>query len=232
MRPSAWQRLRLLVRELGAATALLYGLNRLLQRINRHCGLHYYHFFAQPLADQPRLPPSRGQAFSFRVLHTYESVLDQLQRPAAVLRARFVQGAQCLVATRQEALVGCIWFIRDVYAEDEVRVDYRLPQDRRCVWDFDVFVTESQRLGVLFAKQWDAFDALLKPQGVRFTVCRINAFNQRSVASHRRLGAQDCGWALFFNWGARQWMVSSRRPFMAFGGRPVLQVGPSGAAGS
>lgn len=232
MMPLAWQRFRFLVHELGASTAFLYLFDRLLRRVNSKCGFYYYHFVAQPLADQPRLPPTRGKAFSFRLLQTPEPVLDSLDRPPTVIRERFVQGAQCLVATRDEALVGCIWFVRGAYAEDEVRVDYLLTQDGHCVWDFDVFVTESERLGFLFAKQWDAFDALLKPQGVRHTVSRINAFNQRSIASHRSLGAQDCGRALFLRLGQFQWMLSNQRPFIAFGGRPKLHIGPKGVSES
>ena len=222
----AWQRFKSLVHELGAPIASLYLLDRLLHRVNNNCGVYYYRFVAQPLADQPRLPPNRGKAFSFRLLQAPEPVLDSLDRPQAVIRDRFVQGAQCLVATRDERLVGCIWFVRGAYAEDEVRVDYSLSQQGCCVWDFDVFVAESQRGGFLFAKQWDAFDALLRPQGVRYTVSRINAFNQRSLASHRSLGAQDCGWALFLSLGRLQWMLSNQYPFVSFGGRPALRIGP------
>lgn len=229
---SVWQRLNFLVRELGVSTAFLYLLDRLLRRINSTCGLYYYLFVAQPLAAQPRLPPTRGKSFTFRLLQAPEPVLVGLDRPTAVINQRFVQGAQCLVATKNDVLVGCIWFIRDAYLEDEVRVDYLLPQDGRCVWDFDVFVAESERLGFLFAKQWDAFDALLKPQGIRYTVSRINAFNQRSIASHRSLGAKDCGRALFLRLGQFQWMLSDQRPFIAFGGRPKLHTGPRGAAES
>jgi len=229
---SVWQRLNILIRELGASTALLYLLDRFLRRISSKCGVYYYHFAAQPLADKPRLPPTRGKAFSFRLLQTSEAVLVNLDRPPAVISERFVQGAQCLVATKNEALVGCIWFIRGAYAEDEVRVDFLLPPGGRCVWDFDVFVAESERLGFLFAKQWDAFDALLKPQGIRYTVSRINAFNQRSIASHRSLGAQDCGRALFLRLGPFQWMLSNQRPFISFGGRPKLHLGPKGVSES
>lgn len=226
MMRSVWQRLNFLMRELGAPTALLYLLDRALQRISSQSGLHSYLFVAQPLADKPRLPPTRGKAFTFRLLQAYEPILDSLDRPTAVLRQRFAQGAQCLLAIKNEALVGCIWFVRGVYAEDEVRVDYLLPQDGQCVWDFDVFVAESERLGFLFAKQWDAFDALLKPLGIRYTVSRINAFNQRSVASHRALGAQDCGRALFLRLWRFHWMLSTQRPYIAFGGRPKLHIGP------
>lgn len=224
--PSISQRLSLLIRELGASTAFLYVLDRLLRGISIQSGFYYYLFVAQPLADKPRLSPTRGRSFTFRLLQNYEPILDTLDRPLAVIRERFVQGAQCLVATKNEALVGCIWFVRGSYVEDEVSVDYLLPVDGQSVWDFDVFVTESERLSFLFAKQWDAFDALLKPQGIRYTVSRINAFNQRSVASHRALGAKNCGSALFLRLGRLQWMLSNQRPFIAFGGRPKLLIDP------
>ena len=215
-----------LVGELGTSTAFLYLCDRLLRRVNAHCGLRYYLFLAQPLASEPRLPPARGKSFSFRLLTQTESLLDNLDRPQAVICDRFAQGAQCLLSTKNEVLAGCIWFVRGMYAEDEVRVDYLLPPSGDCVWDFDVYVAEAQRLGYLFARQWDAFDALLKPQGVRYTLSRINAFNQRSMASHRSLGAQECGRALFICLGPLQAMVSDQRPYVALGGRPKLHIGP------
>lgn len=218
------RRIKLLIRELGLWTTVAYFVDRLLRHINRNSGLYYYHFVAQPLAEHPRLPLTRGRGFSFRLLLAHDPVLDALARPLEVLRQRFVQGAQCQVATRNDSLVGCIWFVRGVYAEDEVRVDYLLPQDGSCVWDFDVYVADSERLGFLFAKQWDVFDGQLKPQGVRYTLSRINAFNQRSLASHRSLGAQVCGSALFLRLGQFQFMLSNKRPFIAFGGRPKLRI--------
>lgn len=224
--PSIWQRLQLLVRELGILTAFLYLSDRLLRRISCNWGFYYYHFVAQPLADHCRLPATRGNKFSFRLLQNPDPMLDGLGRPPAVIRNRFTQGAQCLMAVKNEALVGCIWFIHSAYAEDEVRVNYLLPRGGHCVWDFDVFVAKTERLGFLFAKQWDVFDALLRPQGIAYTVSRINAFNQRSITSHRSLGAQDCGQALFLHLGPFQWMLSNKRPFVAFGGRPTLHVGP------
>jgi len=223
---SVWRRFRLLVSELGAATTLLYFLDRALRKINSRSGFFYYLFVAQPLADKPRLTPARGKAFTFRVLAAPDPVLNSLNRPASVIQDRFSQGARCLVATKNEALVGCIWYVQHAYAEDEVDADYVLPTDDCCVWDFDVFVAESERLGFLFAKLWDQFDLLLKPQAVGFTVSRINAFNQRSVASHCSLGARVCGRALFLRLGPLQLMIASERPFFAIGGRPLLNVGP------
>ncbi|MDP1999525.1 MAG: hypothetical protein Q8K22_08025 [Rhodoferax sp.] len=161
-----------------------------------------------------------------------DPVLDGLDRPESVLCDRFAQGAQCLLATKEGSVAGCIWFVRTAYSEDEVRVDYLLPLSGDCVWDFDVYVAEAQRLGYLFARQWDAFDALLQPQGVRYTVSRINAFNQRSMASHESMGAHGCGRALFICLGRWQVMVSDRRPYLALGGRPKLHIGPNEVAKS
>jgi hypothetical protein len=186
----------------------------------------YYRFLSQPLQDKPRLPPGRGQQFAFRWLQAMDPALTVLGRPAPVLAERFAQGAQCLLATRAQALVGCIWCVRSVYREDEVRVDYVLPPAGDCVWDFDVFVAPLERLGYLFARQWDVFDAALWPQGVRYSISRINAFNQRSLASHRALGARDCGWALFVCLGAAQLMLSDQAPYVRLGGRPRLQIHP------
>ena len=215
-----------LVRELGLGTSILYLLSRLLQRISSNGCLYYYLFVAQPLTEKPRLPVTRGKAFVFRLMLGSDLVLESLDRPPKVIRERIQRGAKCLAAFKNEALVGWIWFIHECYLEDEVRVKYVLPRDGGCVWDFDVFVSESERLGFLFAKQWDAFDSMLKPQGVHHTLSRINAFNQRSIASHRSLGAKVCGRALFVRIGPLQWMLASRRPFISFGGIPTLRLSP------
>lgn len=227
MNHTPWNRFRQLLRQLGAAAAALYCADAVLRRLPGRSGLVYYRFLSQPLHDKPRVPQGRGQQFGFRWLQGMEPVLTALDRPAPVLAARFAQGAQCLLATREQALVGCIWYVRRVYREDEVRVDYVLPPTGDCVWDFDVFVAPVERLGYLFARQWDVFDADLRAQGMRYSISRINAFNQRSVASHRALGARDCGWAVFVCLGAAQLMLSAQVPYVALGGRPRLQIHPA-----
>lgn len=228
---TACRQLISLVRELGLGASVLYLLNRLLQRSNNKYGIYYYLFVAQPLTKKPRLPVARGKGYAFRLMVGSDLALEMLDRPPAVIRERFRRGAQCLAAFKNEALVGCIWFIHECYLEDEVRVKYVLPKDGGCVWDFDVFVSESERLGFLFAKQWDAFDSMLKPQGIHHTLSRINAFNQRSLASHRSLGAKVCGRALFLRIGSLQWMLASQWPFIAFGGVPSLRLSPKGGSG-
>lgn len=221
-----WRRLRQLIRELGWPGAALYAADRLLRRLRPHDGLVYYRFLAQPLAGMARLPEGRGRCYAFRLLQGQDPALDALPRPPAVLDARFAQGAQCLLASRDQALAGCIWFVCGTYHEDEVRVDYVLPNDGSCIWDFDVFVAPPERLGFLFARQWDVLDALLRPRGVRHSLCRINGLNRHSLASHRHLGARDCGWALFVCLGGAQLMLSDLPPYVALGGRPQLAPRP------
>jgi hypothetical protein len=219
-------RLKLLFKELGAVATPLYLADHALRRMAPRSKIVYYRFLAQPLLDQPRVPSARGRALAFRLLRGVEPELAELNRPHEIINQRFARGAQCLLATKGQRVVGCIWFIHQAYLEDEVRVKYVLPADGHCVWDFDVYVAPSERLGWLFAKQWDAFDALLRPSGVRYSVSRINAFNRRSLDSHKRLGASDCGWALFLCLGSQQCMLSSLHPYLAWGGLPQVHVNP------
>lgn len=228
MKPSLWGRFRTTYRQLGFARTMTYTADRLLRALSPAYGLYLYQFVAQPLADRPRLPPTRGKAFSFRLLDAPEPLLDALGRPAAVIAQRFAQGTRCLAALKEERLVGCIWFARKHFMEDEVRIDYQLPPDGSCVWDFDVFVTESERAGFLFPKLWDAFDGQLKADGVILTLSRINSLNQHSLASHRRLGASDCGWAMILRLKSFELMVSDLAPYLTAGTRKrqPLQIAP------
>ncbi len=226
MRPSVQGRLRTTYREMGFLKSLLYFADRVLRKLNPRCGIYLYQFVAQPLAEKPRLPPSRGKSYSFQLLDAPEPVLNALGRPAYVIAQRFAQGSQCLVALKDRCLVGCIWLVSEHYAEDEVRADYWLPVEDGCVWDFDVFIAEQERLGFLFPKLWDTFDAHLKARSVAWTLSRINGFNQRSLASHRKLGATDCGWALFIRLGTLEMMASNLQPYLHAGlwKRPVFHL--------
>lgn len=209
--------------ELGLAKTLVFIMDRVLRALDPASGFYLYQFVAQPLAEQPRLAPNRGKAFSFRLISTPDPLLLALGRPAAVIAQRFAQGAQCLAALKDEQLVGCIWFVRGQYAEDEVRVDYRLPAGNACVWDFDVFVVDSHRFGLLFPKLWDAFDACLRAEGAVYTVSRFNRFNrfnrlnQHSLTFHHQLGAADCGWATFLRLASFELMVSNLAPYLSAG---------------
>ena len=213
-----WQRWRQAVRDRGWRATALYAVHRLLQRLHPRSGLVCYRFLVQPVPSSPRQGTARGQQYAFRLLTRPDPALAALGRPDAVIAARFAQGAHCLLASREQALAGCIWFVRCQYREDEVRVHYVLEPD--CVWDFDVYVAPAERMGFLFAKQWEVAEALLRQRGTHYSVSRVNVLNRQSLASHRRLGARANGWALFLCFGERQLMLSSLPPYVSLG-RPV-----------
>jgi len=205
-------KLKALVRELGIGTSVLYLIDRMLRRVPGW-GICDYRFFAQYLPDKPRLADGRAKKFELHWLSQPDPLLAELGRPESVILNRFSQGARCLIAIREGRLAGCIWYVRSQFIEDEVRVDFILP-DKRLVWDFDVYIADSARLGFLFARMWDVFDARLRSEGVEITMSRINGFNARSINSHLRLGAQIVGRALFFKFGRLQLMLASQSPYV------------------
>jgi len=219
---SLWQTLRRGLRTAGGRAAALWLLQALLRRLLPRLGLVCYCCVAQPVPASAPPGKERGQQYAFRLMSRYEPVLQALPRPTPVLQQRFEQGAQCLLATRGQVLAGCIWLARGCYAEDTVQVDYLLPAD--CAWDFDVYVAPSERLGVLFARQWQVALALLRQSGTRFSLSRIDLLNQASLSAHARLGSITLGWAVFVRLPYRQLMVSSLRPYVAWGGRPQLYL--------
>jgi hypothetical protein len=160
-------------------------------------------------------------------------VLQQLDRPSAVLEARFAQGAKCLVATtREEVLAGCLWYVTGPYDEDEVRVRF-VPLPRgAAAWDFDVTIMPQYRMGRLFGQLWGRAMCELSSTGVRQTMSRISAFNGPSLAAHRRLGGRIVGSAWFLCVGRVQFMGSSLSPRFHVswreGQRPVLAIGRKG----
>jgi hypothetical protein len=215
-------KVKALVHELGIGTSVLYLFDKMLRRIPGW-GICDYRFFAQNLSDCPRLAVGRSKKYELYWLSKPEPQLTDLGRPVSVILDRFSQGAQCLIAMRDGRLAGCIWYVRNEYIEDEVRVDFVLP-DKRLVWDFDVYIAHSDRLGFLFARMWDVFDAKVRSEGAVITLSRINGFNSRSINSHLRLGAQIVGRALFFQFGRLQLMVASQSPYLhlAWSGRAKL----------
>jgi hypothetical protein len=219
-------------RELGAWSALLYGLHRLFVRLPLPIAVYSYRLVAQPLAAQPRLPARRAARFTSRFLQPGDPALKQLPSDRAVLKRRFTQGAECLGLFRGEALVGTLWFTVGPYLEDEVRCRFIPLPAGRCSWDFDVYVDPRQRMTGAFAALWDAADAELAGRGVAASLSRISAFNPASLRGHERLGAVTVGRADFLRVGPLQVMRTRGRPWLdvswGAGSVPDLRVDASG----
>src|SRR3546814_8400271 len=100
------------------------------------------------------------------------------------LAYRAAQGAVCLGAFKNDAIIGCLWLCLSSYVEDEVRCRYQPAPAGEASWDFDVYVVPAQRSGPAFGRLRDEANAFLRQQGVACSWSRISAFNPASLASH------------------------------------------------
>lgn len=225
----AVQRLRTTARALGTGWALLYALHRLVQRISRgRMRIVPYAIVAQPLGSVA-LKTVRDDA-STQVFEAAPDSwpLQDFPRPESVLRQRWQDGARCFVATVHGKFAGTIWVAPGAYEEDEVRCQYLLADPARTVWDFDVYVSPTHRLGRTMARMWKAVDATLVGGGYGWTISRISLFNPGSIGAHARLGAVEISKAVFVVCGPIQLMLSTRpvRVHLGWGAtsRPILQL--------
>lgn len=192
----------------------LYLLNRFLVMISKgDLKLDRYYLVAQPVAKASLLPPGRGKKIEVRLIHEQDEIAELSPRPAAVIQARFEQGAKCLAAFKEERFIGFLWLLFGGYQEDEVRARYIPLPAGRAAWDFDVYVAPDFRLGLTFPRLWDEANCMLNKKGVRWTCSRISAFNVGSLESHARLGTVSLGSAIFFCAGGWQITVASIAPF-------------------
>ncbi|MCC6193666.1 MAG: GNAT family N-acetyltransferase [Burkholderiales bacterium] len=213
---------------IGYWNAVLLALSRLADAL---CGgrvrIVKYNITVQPVVAPPG-GAARAGKFELSWGEAGSPLLAQADRPAEVIRARFAQGARCLVAANDGRLAGFLWFVVGPYDEDEVRVRFVPDPHGRAAWDFDVMVKPEYRMGRLFSYLWAGAGAELRARGVEHTISRISAFNAESLAAHRRLGARIVGSAFFLCAGSWQLMRTSFAPRWHFSsrreGRPVVTI--------
>ncbi|KAB8049893.1 hypothetical protein GCN74_27335 [Janthinobacterium sp. FT14W] len=217
------QRLAASLRQLGWRDSAWLAVARLLARVpGGRCALHRYQFVAQAVAPGS-LCRGRGQSIQVTpCLAEADLPAGPMRRPG-VLRERYRQGAQCLVAHGGQqpdaAMAGWIWLLRHGCQEDEVRARYALASSQSS-WDLDVWVHPAQRGGLVFARLWEEANAVLYAQGVRWSCSRISRFNRASLGAHARLGTHALGTATFVRCGRWQWMAASLPPYLHLSRRP------------
>ncbi|MGK5080806.1 hypothetical protein [Janthinobacterium sp. HLX7-2] len=219
------QRLAASIRQLGWRDSAWLAVARLLARVpGERCALHRYQFVAQAVAPGS-LCRGRGQGIAVTPCLSADDLPPGPQRPSAVLRERYRQGAQCLVARNarqaddQTSMAGWLWLLRHGCQEDEVRARYALASAQSS-WDLDVWVQPEQRGGLVFARLWEEANKVLHAQGVRWSCSRISRFNRASLAAHARLGTHGLGTATFLRCGSWQWMAASVAPYLHLSRRP------------
>jgi hypothetical protein len=200
-------------RQLGYGNACLLAASRLLPRLfGERVRIFKYYFMAQPIAGLGGASPRPG-VFELRWVEDGWPLFSQIERPSAVISARYAQGARCLAAlARESELAGFLWFTVGPYEEDEVRARFCPEPDGATAWDFDVWVLPRYRMGRLLSYLWGVAAGELKGKGVEQTISRISAFNAESLASHRRMGGRIVGRAMFICAGRLQLAKSSLAP--------------------
>lgn len=186
---------RSLVAEFGGKRiALLYVLHRLLDRISRgRAGIVPYRLVAQPIGN-PALASVRSDSSTVvRRITPDDPVVASFPRPRDVIERRFADGSECYVAFVKGDFAGHIWIARGRYAEDEIRCTYRIANPTIGLWDYDVYVQPTHRLGRTLSRLWKAVDDALAAEGAAWSFSRINRFNPQSIRSHERLGALPVG---------------------------------------
>lgn len=195
MKPGLGAKWQALAAEFGGRdTATLYVVHRLLDKLSGgRIGIVPYRLVAQPVSNLALAGVRVDPGTVVRRVGPGDSVVAELPRPRAVIEQRFASGSQCYVAWVKGRFAGCIWIARGRYVEDEVRCVYRIADPDRGVWDYDVYVEPSLRLGRTMSRLWKAVDDALAAEGVAWSFSRINRFNTASIRSHERLGAVTVG---------------------------------------
>jgi len=210
-----FSRLRLLVSELGLVDAGLYLLARAFARASAgKLRLVKFYLVAQPVRKDELTPPRRGRSIVVQEADADTIRATQFGRPAPVIEYRLEHQCRCLLAQKDEQLLGFQWFSTQDYPEDEVRCVYRLDSGDRCAWDFDIYVHPEARALPTFLRLWDHCNALLRDAGIVQALSRIDAFNSASRRSHGKLGARTIGWAVFLAAGPAQFALFSSAPWI------------------
>jgi hypothetical protein len=177
-----WQRL---VQRIGWINALLYATNWVLHHFSPILSLHRYYVVAQPIPEQNLLPPEKGKSIVVRQIDRQDPMISRIPRSAKEIRARYDAGAICFGAFREGKLLGYLWVLFSAYREPEYRCIMNPLPTGQVAWDFDLYIDPSERLGLTFAKLWDAANTYLRAHDIRWTLSRVSAFAFVSIASHR-----------------------------------------------
>lgn len=204
------------LQQMGWFDTCIYAFDKFLVFVsNGKLTCYRYLLVAQPVATVPLVPPRRGKKIEIRLLHKQEKIVQQFPRPAAVIKARFEQGAICLVAIKEEQFIGFLWLLlNNGYQEDEVRARFIPCPANQAAWDFDVYVVPDFRIGLTFPSLWDKANEILRENGIKWSCSRISAFNIGSLESHARLGALVMSSAFFVCGGKWQVTLASISPYL------------------
>lgn len=187
--------------QIGWFNTSFFILGRFLNKITRNkLRIYKYYLVVQPVHKTSLLPSHRGKNIKVKLANKNDSIVAQFPRPHAVIQKRFENGAKCFVAYKEgeEKFLGFIWILLSSYQEDEVRAHFMLSSVLDSAWDFDVYVTPNNRMGIVYVRLWDEANLFLLENNRYRTYSRISAVNRNSLKAHSALGAESIGSLYFF----------------------------------
>lgn len=222
---SNWHNMR---RAIGTTNAIYYLVNQVITKISARLSLQRYHLVAQPLANKISIGSRRGKKITVKEIEAGDVVLQRFPRPQSEIDRRFVSGAVCLCAFKDDELTGYLWFTQ--HACLELPQPCEVTPGPGAVWDFDCYIFPDYRLSPAFAKLWEKAETRMRESGAQWSLSRISAFNSASMASHRRLGMKILKTLTFFSFGKVRIMFANLPPYFHLAWRddqlPRLRLNP------
>lgn len=216
------QRSKKLIAELGWFNSVVYLLDRLFCKLGGRARLHNYYIVAQPVPAKALAPRRLGKRIEVHQISTPEELGAAFGRPPEIIKIRLQEGAICLAGLIEDELVGFLWLKLDAYDEDEVRCRF-IPQPKgKAAWDFDVYVEPKHRLSLTFVRLWDEANHFLRDHGYEWVMGRIDASALASLASHRRLGTNIVGRAIFLKIARYQVTFANLPPYLHLSTHPEV----------
>ena len=222
-------KLKKLYRELGGLDMLVYLLHRMLQLISRRLAFVSYRLVVVPCPDAPLAAKRLIKNYQIRELHPGDPQLMNISCDKDEIANRYRQDGVCFAAFKNAQLMGSSWVIQQGYLEVEDRCQMQ-PADNG-VWDCDIYIDESDRLGFCFLALWEHQFQWMREHGYHWTASRISGINSRSLNSHLRLGGVVVGRQFFIRVGRLELYFGTLKPYVnlskSIAGAPLISINMS-----
>lgn len=203
-----------LYKELGVIDFFVYLFHRFLQLLSKRLAFVSYKVMVLPV---PRAAPALSRftkRYCIRELKRGDANLQVQLCGQREVNNRFLQGGTCFAAYKNEQLVGYIWLICGAYLEQEYRSQMIPSPSSKGVWDCDIYVDESDRLGLCFTALWQYAFQWMRGRDYQWSASRISGINPRSLTSHEKLGGEYVGRQFFLRFNKTELYMSNMSPYL------------------
>lgn len=200
---------------LGWPTAVLYALALGLRKACPFFCIAKYHVVARPVGKVRLLGNGHTGNLTIRRITQHDPLIAKLGRPADEIDRRFAGKAVCLLALRDDIVVGHLWVTLAPYCEPVHRCAFTPVPAGQVGWEFDFWIAPEERLGLTFARLWDECNGYLNERDVTWACSCISVFNLGAVRAHRRMGMQVLHTLYFLSAGKMELMLANVAPYAA-----------------